>query len=203
MCISSARSRPAPRYVIVRWYAEKMRPIIGRNIIVENKVGAIDTSPPNTLSGRSRMATRFICTATARWPPTCICSKNPSVDVVKEIRIAATLNRQPTMMVVACRQPVQNRRGSHRSHEGEEGKGDLRHFQSCRQGDRCDLQGAPQTAAVEVTYRTNRTLLNDIASGAIDYAMFNIPSASSQERNGRVRILAVYPYASGTPTFPP
>ena len=46
-------------------------------------------------------------------------------------------------------------------------------------------------AAVEVVYRTAADSLNDMASGAIDYGMYDNIFAAAQERAGRVRILAV------------
>ena len=79
--------------VIVRYFAEKMRPIIGRTVIVENKPGA---------SGN--IAAEYV----ARSSPTAIRStshrlldrgqhalfKKPPVDAAKELQVAATINRQ-------------------------------------------------------------------------------------------------------------
>jgi len=45
--------------------------------------------------------------------------------------------------------------------------------------------------AVEVPYKTASDSLNDMASGAIDYGMFDNIFSAAQERAGRVKILAV------------
>jgi tripartite-type tricarboxylate transporter receptor subunit TctC len=45
--------------------------------------------------------------------------------------------------------------------------------------------------AVEVVYRTAADSLNDLKSGAIDYAMYDNIFGAAQSREGRVRILAV------------
>jgi tripartite-type tricarboxylate transporter receptor subunit TctC len=45
--------------------------------------------------------------------------------------------------------------------------------------------------AVEVSYKTGAEYLNDLASGAIDFAIPDNVLAVSQERNGRMKLLAV------------
>ena len=49
----------------------------------------------------------------------------------------------------------------------------------------CTLQ------AVKVTYRTASDSLNDLASGAIDYGMYDNIFAAAQARAGRIRMLAI------------
>jgi tripartite-type tricarboxylate transporter receptor subunit TctC len=87
--------------VLVRFFAEKLRPIMGRTIIVENKVGAgghiateyVARSKPDgytiyvfAATGVALMAGMF---------------KNPPVDVSKTIQVAAAINRQPFSLVDA------------------------------------------------------------------------------------------------------
>ena len=91
--------------VLVRFFAEKLRPVIGRTILVENKVGAgghiateyVARSKPDghtiyvfAATGVAAMAAMF---------------KNPPVDVSKTIQVAAAINRQPFMLVVDAKSP--------------------------------------------------------------------------------------------------
>ena len=91
--------------IFVRYFAEKLRPIAGRTIIVENKVGA-----------NSNVATEFV----ARSKPdghvlypfagTTVAAsmhlfKNPPVDVGKALKVAATTSNLAFMLVVDAKSP--------------------------------------------------------------------------------------------------
>ena len=91
--------------IFVRYFAEKLRPIAGRTIIVENKPGA-----------NSNVATEFV----ARSKPdghvlypfagTTVAAsmhlfKNPPVDVGKALKVAATTSNLAFMLVVDAKSP--------------------------------------------------------------------------------------------------
>ena len=91
--------------IFVRYFAEKLRPIAGRTIIVENKVGA-----------NSNVATEFV----ARSKPdghvlypfagTTVAAsmhlfKNPPVDVGKALKVAATTSNLAFMLIVDAKSP--------------------------------------------------------------------------------------------------
>ena len=91
--------------IFVRFFGEKLRPISGRNIIVENKPGA-----------NSNIATEYV----ARGKPdgyllypfagttvaaTMALFKNPPVDVGKTIRVAATTSNLAFMLMVDVNSP--------------------------------------------------------------------------------------------------
>src|SRR6478672_13100575 len=91
--------------IFVRFYAEKLRPVVGRAIIVENKPGAV-----------SNIATEYVARAKPDGYTVYIQGassiganmhlfKNPPVDVGKAIQIAAPLNKQPYMLVVDANRP--------------------------------------------------------------------------------------------------
>ena len=159
--------------VIVRWYADRLRPIMGRNIIVENKVGAIGNLATEYAARAKPDGYTIYVHGASAVAANMHLFKNPTVDAAKAIQVAATINRQPTMLVVAPDKPWKNVAEITAYLEREKGQGDLRHVQSARQGDGRDLQGDTKLEAVEVVYRTAADSLNDLASGAIDYGMFD------------------------------
>ena len=91
--------------VIVRYFAEKVRPLTGKNIVVENRSGAggniaieyVAKAKPDGYTvfvhGVSGVATNM---NTFKRPPT---------DAAKTIQVAATINRQPFMMLVDEKSP--------------------------------------------------------------------------------------------------
>jgi tripartite-type tricarboxylate transporter receptor subunit TctC len=149
--------------VFVRYFAEKLRPIAGRTVVVENKVGA-----------NSNIATEYV----ARSKPdghtlypfagTTVAAsmhlfKNPPVDVGKALRVAATTSNLAFMLLVDAKSP-------HKT-VGELTTAGL--------------------GATEVQYRTASDSLNETASGKIDYGLHDPIFALAQQREGRLRVLAV------------
>jgi len=137
--------------IFVRYFAEKLRPIAGRTVVVENKVGA-----------NSNIATEYV----ARSKPdgytlypfagTTVAAsmhlfKNPPVDVGKALRVAAN----PARIMGAIYK------------------------------DKAGLE------AVEVQYRTAADTLNEMANGKLDYGLHDPIFALGQQREGRLRVLAV------------
>jgi len=91
--------------VLVRYFAEKLRPIVKRTVIVENKAGAQGNLAVEFVA-RSKPDgyTIFVHAATAVAASQHL-FKKPPVEVGKAIQIAATINRQPFMLVVDAKSP--------------------------------------------------------------------------------------------------
>ena len=177
--------------VIVRWYAEKVRPIMERNIIVENKVGAIgNLATEYTARSKPDGHTIFVHGASSVGANMSL-FKNPAIDASKAIQIAATINRQPTMMVVDASKPWKTvaEVTAYAKEKGAKATYGISNPVGKVMG--AIYKEHNKLEAVEVTYRTAADSLNDMASGALDYGMFDNIFAASQERAGRVRILAV------------
>jgi len=177
--------------VIVRWYAEKVRPIMGHNIIVENKVGAIgNLATEYTARSKPDGHTIFVHGASSVGANMSL-FKNPAIDASKAIKIAATINRQPTMMVVDVKKPWKTvaEVTAYAKEKGAKATYGISNPVGKVMG--AIYKEYNKLEAVEVTYRTAADSLNDMASGALDYAMFDNIFAASQERAGRLRILAV------------
>ena len=91
--------------MFVRYYAEKMRAVTGRTIIVDNKPGAV-----------SNIATEYVARAKPDGYTVYIQGgssiaanmslfKNPPVDITKTIQVVAPLNKQPYMLAVDAQKP--------------------------------------------------------------------------------------------------
>ena len=177
--------------VLVRYFAEKLRPIVGRTVIVENKAGAGGNIAVEYVA-RSKPDgyTIFVHAATAVAASMHLV-KNPPVDVGKAIQLAATINRQPFMLVVPANSPYKT---VAELTEAMKKKGDKASY----------AYAAPTGAimgeiyknvtgvkAVDVAYKTAPDSLNELLSGKLDYAMHDPVFALAQVREGRLRILAV------------
>ena len=177
--------------IFVRYFAEKLRPIAGRTVVVENKVGA-----------NSNIATEYV----ARSKPdghtlypfagTTVAAsmhlfKRPPVDVGKAIRVAATTSNLAFMLVVDAKSPYKTvaelteamkRKGSNASYAVAANPGRI---MGAIYRDKAGL------SATEVQYRSAPDSLNETATGKIDYGLHDPIFALAQHRQGRLRVLAV------------
>src|SRR6516164_7170081 len=91
--------------IFVRFYAEKLRPIIGRTILVENKPGAVSNIATEYVARAKPDGYTIYIQGASSIAANMHLFKNPPVDVGKAIRIAAALNKQPYMLVVDGSRP--------------------------------------------------------------------------------------------------
>jgi tripartite-type tricarboxylate transporter receptor subunit TctC len=177
--------------VLVRYFAEKLRPITGRTVIVENKAGAAgNIAAEHTARSKPDGYTIFVHAATAVAANMHL-FKNPPIDVGKTIQIAATINRQPFMLVVDAKSPYKT---VAELTEAMKKKGDKATYATAApngiiMGEL--YKAATGVQAVEVNYKSAPDSLNEILSGKLDYGMHDPVFSLAQQREGRLRILAV------------
>jgi tripartite-type tricarboxylate transporter receptor subunit TctC len=177
--------------VFVRYFAEKLRPIANRTVIVENKIGA-----------NSNVATEFV----ARSKPdghtlypfagttvaaTMALFKNPPVDVGKSITVAATTSNLGFMLVVDAKSPYKNvaelteavkKKGANASYATAANPGRIMG---------AIYKNTAKLDAVEVQYKSAPDSLNEMTTGKLDYGCHDAVFSLAQQREGRLRVLAV------------
>lgn len=177
--------------VLVRYFAEKLRPIVKRTVIVENKAGAQgNLAVEYVAKSRPDGYTIFVHAATAVAASQAL-FKKPPVDVGKSFQIAATINRQPFMLVVAASSPYRTVAGLT---EAMRKKGDKATYATAAPTGRIMgemYKNAMGLKAVEVNYKTAPDSLNELLSGKLDFGMHDPVFSLAQQREGRLRILAV------------
>jgi tripartite-type tricarboxylate transporter receptor subunit TctC len=177
--------------VLVRHFAEKLRPIAGRTVIVENKAGAGGNIATEYVArAKPDGHTIYVHAGTAVAANQSL-FKKPPVDVVRDIRVAATINRQPFMLVVDAKSPYKTVADLT---EAMKKKGDRASYATAAPTGRIMgelYRNAQGLKAVEVSYKTAPDSLNEMLSGKIDYGMHDPVFSLAQQREGRLRILAV------------
>jgi tripartite-type tricarboxylate transporter receptor subunit TctC len=117
--------------------------------------------------------------------------KHPPIDPRKDLQVVSTLNLQPFMVVVPADSPYKT---LGELTEAMKKKGEKANYASSNTTGTVlgELyKRATGVKAVEVHYRTAADSLNDFKSGALDYGMMDPVFALSQQRAGRIRMLAV------------
>ncbi len=176
--------------VLVRYFAEKVRPHTGRAVIVQNRPGA-----------GGNMATEFMLRAKPDGHTIFVHAgntvasnqhliKNNPIDAVKQVKIAATINKQGFFLTVIASSPhkdVQSLTAAMKA------KGERATYATTANSG--VIMGAlyKQLAglqAVEVKYKTGTEALKEMESGAVDYALHDPQVAMQEARKGTIRLLA-------------
>lgn len=177
--------------VLVRYFAEKLRPIVKATVIVENKAGAGGNIASEYVSrAKPDGHTIFVHAATAVAANMSL-FKNPPVDVGKTIQIAATINRQPFMLVVDAKSPYKTVADLT---EAMKKKGEAASYATAAPTGRIMgeiYKNVMGLKAVEVNYRTAPDSLNELTNGRLDFGMHDPVFSLAQQREGRLRVLAV------------
>ncbi len=176
--------------VITRYFAEKTRAISGRNVLVENKVGASGSIAVEYVAKSKPDGNTLLINAGSGTAAGMHLQKNPPVDVVKAFQIAGTINRQAFMMVVDAKGPYKNvaditavlkAKGEKASYATAAPSGIV-------MGEM--YKAITGVKAVEVRYKDSAGSLNEILDGKLDYGMHDPVFSLAQQREGRLRILA-------------
>jgi len=176
---------------IARFIAEKARVSLNRTIIVENKVGAIGNIATEYVARSKPDGYTLYVTGGNALAASGHLFKNPPVDVSKAFDVVATLSRQPVMLVVgpdssAHTLPELTASLKKKGNKGAFGTA----FPSARVAGALYKKIA-EIEAVEVQYRTSKDWVNDLTSGAIDFAFIDATSGVGLAKEGRLRVLAL------------
>ncbi len=177
--------------VMVRYFAEKMRPLMGRAVIVENKPGALGNIATEYLVRSKPDGHTILFHGAHGVAAAASITKNLAVDVSKSIQLAGMFNKQPLMLAVHVSKPwktVEELTAAIKE-KGEKATYATHNPAGKVMGAIYKKSAALQ--AVEVSYKTAADTLNDLESGAVDYVLSDNVSAVSQARQNRWRLLAV------------
>lgn len=177
--------------VLVRYFAEKLRIVTGRTVLVENKAGAGgNIATEYTARSKPDGHTIFVHAANTLASNFHLIKNNP-VDARKQIQIAATINRQAFMLAVETRSPIKSipeltaflkQKGEKATYATAANSGVIM----------CAMyKELAKLQSVEVNYKMAQDSLKDMAAGTVDYGCHDPVFVLSQRREGRLRILGV------------
>jgi len=177
--------------VLVRYFAEKLRPLAKATVIVETKVGAGGWVAIEHVARSKPDGHTMLLLGANAVAATMSLFKNPSIDVGKAIEVAATINRQPFMIVVAYDSPYKT---VAELTAAMKPKGDKATYATGAPAGTIMgelYKAATGIQAVEVVYKTASDSLNEITSGKLDYGVHDPVFSLAQMREKRLRILGV------------
>ncbi|MDH7796878.1 MULTISPECIES: tripartite tricarboxylate transporter substrate binding protein [unclassified Beijerinckia] len=181
--------------VLVRFWSQKLMPIVPGPIVVVNKPGAMGfLAAEYTARSKPDGHTIFVHAGTSIAGNMHV-FKNPPFDVTKDLKVAATLSRHSYILVVGKSAPYKNlqdlttvvRPKGDKATYGTSNTSSFLIGELYKQ--KADLK------VVNVNYRTSADLINDLNSGALDFAIVDSIAALGVARQGNWRLLAI---GSGT-----
>ena len=177
--------------VIVRYFAERLQPMAKRTMIVENKPGASGNIAGEYIARAKPDGHTILIHGGTALAANMHLFRKPPIDVAKQIQLAATLLKQPTMLIVDTNSPYKS---VAELTEAMKAKGDKASYAVANTLGKVMSAIYKKQAgltATEIPYKSSNDSLNDLKSGAVDYGFMDNASAIANERAGRVRILAV------------
>jgi tripartite-type tricarboxylate transporter receptor subunit TctC len=177
--------------IIVRYYAEKLRLLAGRTVLVDNKTGAMgNIATEYAARARPDGATIYL-NGGGVLAANMYLFRKPPVDVARELQVVAAINRLATMLAVRANAPWQSlaELTAYLKQKGD--KATYASSNPVAQAVGEIYKQKTGVAAVQVAYKTGFDSANDMASGAVDYAILDPVYALAQQREGRLRILAI------------
>ena len=176
--------------IIPRYFSENMRPFLGATIVVENKVGASGNIAIAYVAKAKPDGYTILMT-----PPTGIAAglslfKNPGSDP-SAFAVLGSACRYAFTVSVAANSPHKTlqslidavrAKGANASYGAGAPSGQVAGAL---------MKNILKLAAVEVPYRVSGDTLNDLNSGALDYAIYPPAFALLRHREGKLRVLAV------------
>ena len=177
--------------VIVRFFAEQMRPLLGKTVLVENRAGALGNIATEYTARSKPDGYTIYLAAPSTLAANQHLLRNPSVDIVNELQITATINRQPLMVAVHTSSPHKTIAELTAAMKAKGEKASFAYASPSAKVVGALYNQKAGLQAADVAYRTGADYLNDLASGQIDFAIPDNVTAITQANAGRMRILAV------------
>jgi tripartite-type tricarboxylate transporter receptor subunit TctC len=176
--------------VLCRYFADKLRTVTNRTIIVENKVGASGAIAVKYAALAKPDGHTIYLSAGSATAAQMHLFKTPPVDVIKAFQIAATVNKQAFMIVVDAKSPYKTIADltAAMKKKGKDASWAVAATSGIVLGEMYKAKAGLE--AVEIRYKNASDSLNDILSGRVDYGSHDPVFALAQQREGRLRILA-------------
>lgn len=193
--------------VYARLLSEKMGPLLGQSIVVENIAGAAGLIAANTVARANPDGYTIMLGATP-WSVAPLLQKNPSYDPLKDFSLIGKIGTLPSVLLVSSKSPISDIKSLIKA--AKETPGSLT-FASSGPGSFSSLAvsyfaSMAKIDLTEVPYKSSAQALQDTVAGRVNMNLPALTPALPFIQSGSVRGLAVFTakrssIAPGIPTL--
>jgi tripartite-type tricarboxylate transporter receptor subunit TctC len=177
--------------IMVRFFADKISKKTGHVIIVENKPGGGGLLALTLIARAAPDGHTILVSGGTAAAINANLLKAPPIDVGKEIRAVATVNKIPFVVAVDAKSPYKSLTELTEAMRKKGNKASYAFSTPFAKAIAESYKTVANLQTVEVSYKNATDSLNDLASGSIDFAVYDPTMALPQQKEGRLRILAV------------
>lgn len=190
--------------VLVRYFGDRIAKLSGATIIVENKPGASGNIAAEYVARAEPDGYTIFFHTGSSIAGNMHMFKNPPIDVVKDLQVAATFNKQPHMINVPASSPIKSmdELTAYLKEQGDKASYAVNNTSGKVMAAIYKQKAGLET--VEVAYKSSADSMNDMMSGAMAFGAQDPVFSLGQQREGRFRMLAVSSAARipGAPDIP-
>jgi tripartite-type tricarboxylate transporter receptor subunit TctC len=177
--------------VIARYFTEKMRPLAGKPVIIENKPGAQSSIAAEYVARSKPDGYTLYITGVAAITLNMHLFKKIGYDPVKDFTPIAPLLVQPFILVTPANGPIRTVADLTADLKKKGNKASYAASASLSVASAELYKRAIGVDVVRVSYREANSAMNDMMAGSIDLFFADPVVALEQARSGRIRALAV------------
>ncbi len=177
--------------VIVRHFANKIQPISGKTIIVENKPGAIGNIATEYVARAKPDGYTVYVTGANAVATNMHLFKNPTVDAGKALQVAATIYNATMMLAVRADSPFNSAKELTAALKLKGDKASYGFTNPTTKVLGALYKKEAGVGALEVPYKTAADFFNDLSSGNLDFILIDNVGAMQAAKAGRIKILGV------------
>lgn len=177
--------------VLTRYFADKLRPLAGQPVVVENKSGALTNLAAESVArARPDGTTLFITAGSSTFAANPHLFKTLAYDPIRNFTPVTTLFTLPFFAAVSPTSPVTSMAGLTERLRAKGKKGTYAYGATFSQAAAELYKKIERLETVGVAYRAAPTSLADILAGEIDFIFIDPTLGLQQARQGQLRLLA-------------
>jgi tripartite-type tricarboxylate transporter receptor subunit TctC len=177
--------------VFGRFVADRLGKLLGRNVIIDNKPGAVSNIASEYVSKQKPDGYTIYITGSGALAPVKYLFTNPSINPLRDLQYITTINRQAFMVVVDARSPIKSLAELTALWKEKAGKGTYGTTAAPGIVLGALYRDIAKLNVVDVPYRTSEPALNELLAGNIDAIMADPQFGFAQVAQGKLRALAI------------
>lgn len=177
--------------IMVRWFSEKLKEVSNATVILENKPGASGNIAADLVSKAKPDGYTILASASAGMGAGRFLYKDLPYDSVKDFTPITTIAQLGFVLAVNPKNPAKNVADLTKYLKAKDGKATYGWAVTSAIASAVLYTSSENIPITPVNYKVTGNAVSDVAAGEIDFTFADMVFTIGQERQGKVKILAV------------